>query len=290
MEPDKYSAVWVSHSSITDFLNCPRAYFLRNVYKDPKSGRKMSLTGPALSLGQVVHEVLESLSVLPVKERFDVPLLERFENAWHRVSGEMGGFESKEQEERFKEKGEKMIKKVIKNPGPLARLAVKIKADLPYYWLSEEDNIILCGKIDWLEYLPEEDAVHIIDFKTGKGSEPEGSLQLPIYCLLVDNCQQRKVAKASYWYLARNDEPTEQEMPDFKKAREKVLKVAKKVKLHRQLEKYDCPQGEEGCRHCRSLEKVLAGEAVLVGVNDFGQNVYVLKKTASGKMAESEIL
>ena len=57
---------------------------------------------------------------------------------------------------------------IEENPGPLRNLAVKIKSDLPSYWLSEEDNIMLCGKIDWLEYLKEEDAIHIIDFKTGK--------------------------------------------------------------------------------------------------------------------------
>ena len=42
MAVDKYTAVWVSHSSMGDFLKCPRAYFLHNVYKDPKtdSGKK----------------------------------------------------------------------------------------------------------------------------------------------------------------------------------------------------------------------------------------------------------
>ena len=61
---DKYTAYWVSHSSINDFLKCPRAYFLKNVYKDPKTGRKIKLISPPLALGQAVHEVVESLSVL----------------------------------------------------------------------------------------------------------------------------------------------------------------------------------------------------------------------------------
>ncbi|QQS44706.1 PD-(D/E)XK nuclease family protein [Candidatus Roizmanbacteria bacterium] len=98
----------------------------------------------------------------------------------------------------------------------MARKAVKIKEDLPHYWLSEEDNIILCGKIDWLEYLPETDSVHIIDFKTSKYDEDGDSLQLPIYYLLVTNTQKREVSKASYWYLERNDDLTEKELPDEK--------------------------------------------------------------------------
>ena len=64
-EKDKYAALWVSHSSMTDFLNCPRSYFLRNIYRDKTTGKKISLISPALALVQVVHEVLESLSVLP---------------------------------------------------------------------------------------------------------------------------------------------------------------------------------------------------------------------------------
>lgn len=289
MEPDKYTAVWVSHSSISDFLNCPRAYYLRNLYRDPVSGKKISLINPALALGQVIHEVLESLSVLPVKDRFTEPLPERFSRVWRKVSGELGGFESSAQEKRFKQRGEEMIKRVVANPGPLSELAVKIKADLPYCWLSEEENIILCGKIDWLKYIKKTDSVHIIDFKTGQGTEDESSLQLPIYHLLVHNCQQRKVSGASYWYLERNREPVKQPLPGLKEAHGKVLKVAKKIKLHRQLEKFDCPRGKEGCRYCRPLEKVLTGEAVLVGVNNFGQNVYILKKPASRKTA-SEVL
>lgn len=107
----------------------------------------------------------------------------------------MGGFVSKEEESTYKANGKIMIKNLIKKPGPLKNLAVKINQELPYYWLSEKDNIILCGKIDWLEYLPKSDSVHIIDFKTSKREEPKDSLQLPIYLLLVKSTQQRNVEK-----------------------------------------------------------------------------------------------
>jgi ATP-dependent helicase/DNAse subunit B len=287
---DKYTAVWLSHSSISDFLKCPRAYFLRNVYKDPLTGKKISLINPALALGQIVHEVLERLSVLPIAKRFDEPLLEKFEHSWQKVTGQKGGFENKEQEEKFKKRGQKMIQRVVKNPGPLKKLAVKIKTDLPYFWLSEKDNLILCGKIDWLEYLKKSDSVHIIDFKTGRGTESNSSLQLSVYHLLVKNCQKRKVTKASYWYLDRNQKPTPQKLPDFKKAAQKILTIGKRIKLQRQLEKFDCPEGRSGCRYCRPLEKILTNEATLVATNSFGQNVYVLKKPPSSDKFESEVL
>ncbi len=283
MPKDKYSAVWVSHSSIRDFQQCPRAYYLNNVYKDPTTNHKIQIMSPPLALGSVVHDVLESLSVLPVEERLKKSLVKRFEEKWDKVSGKKGGFFDEETEERYKERGRVMLRKVMNKPGPIIKLAVKIQQDLPYYWLSEEDNIILCGKIDWLEYLPDEDAVHIIDFKTGRHREDGDSLQLPIYHLLVHNVQKRKVAKASYWYIASDEEPIEKELPDLDEAHKRVLQVAKKVKLARQLEHFKCPQGEEGCPVCRPLEQIVAGEAELVGTSEYGQDIYVInKETSSG--------
>src|SRR5258708_7165136 len=142
-----------------------------------------------------------------------------------------------------------MLRRVMAHPGPLKNLAVKIKMDLPHYWLSEEDDIILCGKIDWLEYFPDTDTVQIIDFKTGKNEEDGTSLQLPIYTLLVANCQKRKATRACYWYLERSDDLTEHSLPDLEESRERVLKVAKEMKLARKLERFKCPDG--GCYACK---------------------------------------
>ena len=142
MAKDKYSAVWVSHSSISDFLRCPRAYYLRNVYKDPKTGHKITHMQPPLALGQAVHEVVESLSVLPVDLRFDVSLVKRFDVAWEKVAGKLGGFADKDEEQTYKARGIEMLKRLKKNPVPILKKAVKIQQELPYYWLSDEDNII----------------------------------------------------------------------------------------------------------------------------------------------------
>jgi CRISPR/Cas system-associated exonuclease Cas4 (RecB family) len=275
MAKDKYSAVWVSHSSIGDFLSCPRAYYLNNVYKDPKSGKKIQITSPPLALGQAVHEVLETLSVLPVEKRMRDSLVEKLEVSWEKVRGMRGGFPNVQVEAQYKERGKLMLRRVMDHPGPLQKLAVKIKMDLPNYYLSEEDNIILCGKIDWLEYIKDTDSVHIIDFKTGKRDEHPDSLQLPIYHLLVANCQGRDATKASYWYIERQDEPTEVELPDLDDAHEKVLKIARDIKLARQLNRFKCTQ-ENGCRHCLPLEKILQGRATFVGNDTFGQDMYVV--------------
>ncbi|HYE60035.1 MAG TPA: PD-(D/E)XK nuclease family protein [Candidatus Kapabacteria bacterium] len=293
MPMDKYTAVWTSHTSISDFLHCPRAYYLKHVYKDPKTRHKIKLMGPALALGQSVHEVLESLSVLPTDKRFLDPLLARFDRAWDKVAGKKGGFLDIDTEYRYKERGKAMLRRVEAHPGPIARQAIKIKQDLPYFWISEEDNIILCGKVDWLEYLADIDSVHIIDFKTGKKEEEADSLQLPIYHLLVHHCQKRKVVKASYWYLETSDTLTEKTLPSLLDAQNAVLQIGRQMKLARQLERFKCPEGGE-CRHCLPLERVIRGDAEFVGTDEFNYDVYIPKQAVQAidlaPMEESVIL
>jgi len=287
MAQDKYTAVWVSHTSISDFLKCPRAYYLKHVYKDPKTNHKIKVVSPPLALGQAVHEVVESLSVLPTDSRFSESLVVKFGEVWKKVSGKSGGFIDADTEQKYKERGMEMLRNLMDNPGILLNKAVKIQKDLPWFWLSEEDNIILCGKVDWLEYLPETDSVHIIDFKTGKTEEDSDSLQLPIYLTLVHNCQQRKVDKASYWYLQTN-EMVEKELPNLEEAQEKILKIARQIKLARQLNRFKCPK--EGCFVCNPMERVIAGEGEFVGNDEYNYDIYILEKEDKEEEQNSVIL
>lgn len=289
MSGDKYTAVWVSHTSISDFLKCPRSYYLRHIYKDPKTKHKIKLMSPALALGSAVHEVLESLSQLPRTERFSKPILERYEDSWKKVTGKKGGFVDKDIEYKFKQRGQEMLRRVMNHPGIIELPAVKIQKDLPYFWLSPEENIILCGKIDWLEYLPESDSVRIIDFKTGKNEEDAGSLQLPIYHLLVNYCQKRKVSDAAYWYLDSEDNLTPKELPDLEGSMQKVLNVAMKIKLARQLLRFKCNE-KDGCRDCSPYEAILRGEAEFVGVGEYNYDVYIAKARELEDEMESVIL
>ena len=275
---DKYKAVWVSHSSIGDYLKCPRLYYLRNVYKDPKTGRKVTITNPYLALGGAVHEVVESLSDIPAESRFSTPFNKLYELVWPKYSGKLGGFSSIDQEKEFKDRGLSMLSQIEKNPGLLKNKAIKIKTSfIPNYWLSAQDNIILCGKIDWIEYLPDTDSVHIVDFKTGKNMENDSSLQLPIYLLLSINTQNRNVQKASYWYLDPDIEGgsriEEKELPDAEEAHENVFKIASRIKLARQLNRFVCPKG--GCRDCIPYEDIVKGKGERVGVSGTNQDVYI---------------
>jgi ATP-dependent helicase/DNAse subunit B len=280
-QPDKYKATWVSHSSMGDFIKCPRLYYLHNVYKDPSTGRKMTLVTPYMSLGIAVHNVVEGLGEYPSEERMNRDLLATFEEEWQKVSGKKGGFINDEQEQTFKERGVKMIETVINNPRFLTNKRIKLpRGEMPcHFYLSEEDNIILNGLVDWIEYLPD-DTLHIIDFKTGKNEEKESSLQLPIYLLLCDALQKRKVSKAGYWYL-ENDSFVSKELPSLEEAYKRVYDVAIEVKKARDTKKFECREGEDGCFGCRVYENILKfkkGEKVpveYVGVGGFNQDVYI---------------
>lgn len=276
MALDKYSAVWVSNSSMNDFLLCPRLYYLRNVYKTPDTRRKINIITPPLALGQTVHEVLEALAFLPCEERMQKPLLTIYETLWERISGKKGGFSSTYEEEDYKERGRQMLKRVIENPGPLLNKAVRLplgKNNMPpNYYLSLDENIILCGKIDWLEYVPETDSVHIIDFKTGKNEEKAESMQLPIYCLLVMNCQKRNIHKVSYWYLNLETGLSEKTLPDCTEAEAIVLETALKIKQARLEGKFQCVRN--GCFACRPFEAIIEGEAEFVGTVGY-QDIYI---------------
>jgi ATP-dependent helicase/DNAse subunit B len=279
MAQDKYTAVWVSHSSINDFLKCPRLYYLHNVYKN-EMGKKINITSPAMSLGIAVHETLEGLAQYKTEERFFKPLEETFEENWVKVSGKLGGFRTAEEEALAKERGKNMILRVQNNPGPLAKRTVKLPPSKnnmpPNFFLSDEDNIILNGKIDWLEYIPEDDSIKVIDFKTGKNDESSDSLQLPIYTLLLNALQKRKVSGAAYWYVDKSDTPVNVSLPDVVDAKEKILSIAKRIKTAREKGEFECPNGKEGCFACKPFEKILKGEAEFIGIGAYNQELYMV--------------
>lgn len=277
--PDKYKAVWISHSSLSDYIKCPQLYYLHNVFKDPNTGRKMSLVSPHMSLGIAVHEVLEGLGDFSAEERLNKKdLLTWYDESFDKVRGEKGGFLSKEQEGEFYARGKKMIENVKENPRFLVNKRIRLPRNEmnPNFYLSEDDNIILNGLIDWIEYLPDTDTLHIVDFKTGKREESESSLQLPMYLLLCNALQKRNVSKASYWYL-ETDTLVEKELPDKDEAHRAVLDQARKVKEAREKKEFFCQRGEEGCLHCLPYIKFMKGDNSYknVGVGGFNQTLFI---------------
>jgi len=248
-----------------DFAKCPRLYYLRNMYKESKSGKKIQVVSPYLTLGIAVHDTLEVIRYLPRESRFDKPLTHIFEEIWEGSSGQRGGFKSNDQEKEFRGRGLAMVKRVQDNPGPIASLSTIIKDRgemVANMWLSEADGLILCGNVDWVEVLPD-GSLHIIDFKTGKNEEDAASLQLQIYLLLAKNNNKRPVTRLSYWYLERDDVPREVNIPDLAGVVEQLVEKGRKIKAARLSEAMECAKG--GCKYCLEYEQVVKGETEQVG-------------------------
>jgi hypothetical protein len=75
--------------------------------------------------------------------------------------------------------------------------------------------------------------------------------------------------------LETDDNLTEKKLPDLKEAHSKVIEIGRRIKLARKLDKFDCPEGRDGCIHCRSMEKILKGEGRLVDSNA-QKDIYIL--------------
>lgn len=287
MSLNKYKSVWLSYSSINDYLACPRLYYLKNVFKDPITNRKVNITSPYLALGSAIHKVIEELKEIKSDKRkieIENNLLNNFEKEWIKYKGHRGGFKNNQEEKEFKLRGENMLKKIIDNPRELLNKIIPIKyfyaGDLiPNYYISPEDNLILCGSIDWIEYLEETDKLRIIDFKTGRNDEKDDSLQLPIYCLLIMNLQKENgkdkvynISEVAYWYLDQDNKKAgnkhqefqiikidESKIIEIEKAKDYIIKVGKEIKKFRESENYICPNEKnkgEGCPNCQGFEKV----------------------------------
>jgi hypothetical protein len=94
--------------------------------------------------------------------------------------------------------------------------------------------------------------------------------------LLLANLQKRKVSSAAYWYIDRDTELTEAELPSVEESFERVYPIAKKLKEAREKGEYECPKGSGGCVHCAPYEKILRGEAEFVGKGEYKQDLYLV--------------
>ena len=297
---DKFSATWLSHSSIGDYLKCPRLYYLKNVWKN-ENKRKVNIVSPHMSLGSAVHQVIEPLGLIPVEKRLELitppnlplerggtehPLLSDFEEVWKKYTGRMGGFEDAETEEVFKKRGIEMIKNVIANPGPLKNKTVKFyQGDfIPNIYLSEKENIILCGLVDWVEYNEKNDTLRVIDFKTGKNDEKEDSFQLPIYKILVESLQKRKVENGAYWYLDRDKNMVTKELldEDIEEIKNQILKIGLEIKSkNKKEENFKCKYNPD-CWECKAFELIYdfknnSDKVEYLGVGEYKQDLYLIK-------------
>jgi len=267
------NAVYISPSSLGDFEKCPQAYYYKNVYRSPR-GLKIQIINPALAIGQTVHDVLGQYLDLTPEKRTKDELFRIFEWIWTGVSGEKGGFLSVEEEKTGKERAVLMLERFLGND----HFKSATQVEIPSFPKAELGNdLILTGKLDWIEK-DTDGYYHIIDFKTGKNEEKEGSQQLPIYSFLVSKIFNTDKIKTSYWYLDKDDTFVDIPQSDLTATFEMLKQKGEIIKMVRQTHSYRCQSGRESCWACRDILAVAQGKGKLVLMDPVNrkQEIYIL--------------
>lgn len=253
--------IYISYTSLRDFLKCPNSYFLKNIYKQklpPRGGEephepfRIQIASPYLSLGSVVHDSAKWLLDLQGQVTKD-QLEQKFRNLWLKYRGKRGGFSSLEEEGNFGRRGLEMLENFYKNYSVLGKMAPQVT--FPKYSLTE--NTVLIGNFDFVGELPE-GSLHIVDFKTGSKDEDD-SLQLYIYAILAEASLGKPVTKASFWYLDREDAPREIVLDALEPKVDWLKEKAKELKGAIEKANWVCIK-KDLCRDCRDYQAILSGK------------------------------
>lgn len=265
------NAVFISPSSIASFKSCPQAYYYSNVYKNPRTGLKIQLINPKLALGSTVHSILAQFLFRLGGDKTKDQLINIMSRFWVDITGEKGGFFSKEEEDNYKERALKMLEIFWRNEHFRVIQPVKMP-DFPKVDIGED--LILTGKLDWIENEDDKN-YHIVDFKTGEKEERSDSLQLPIYAVLASNYLKFSNIKASYWYLDR-DMIIQADLPDLKDTVNELKQIGLIIKNSRLTKSFKCGSGYESCWACKHLIAITEGKCKLVSVDyNRKQEIYI---------------
>lgn len=264
-------ALWVSYTALKDFLKCPNAYFLKNIYKDPKTGFRLQIASPYLTLGSTVHDSVKwylDMQGQVTREQ----LIEKYRNLWLKYRGKRGGFSSLEEEAGFGKRGLKMLDNFLNNAKVLEKSAPQVT--FPKYNLVED--VILIGNFDFVGEVPD-GTLHIVDFKTGANDE-EDTLQLYIYAILAEANLGKPVSKASFWYLDREDRPKEIVLDSLEAKLDWLTVKASELKKAIKDKNWACVK-EELCRDCKDYQAVINGKGEFQFSDyRYKKDIYYLKK------------
>lgn len=265
-------ALWISYTALKDYLRCPRSYFLKNRYRDPKTGNRLQITSPYMTLGALVHDSIKWYLMTGRRASKD-ELVKQFKNHWLKYRGKRGGFTSKEEEAEFGKRGLAMLDNFLKNVSNL-------EPHVPLFDFLRfrlDDKIILNGRVDFVGQLPE-GTLHILDFKTGS-KEEEDSTQLHTYAILAESNLQKGVSKISYWYLERENIPKEAVLDSLEEKLGWLKKQALQIQQAIKEDNWVCKEGEDLCSECRAYEAVIAGKGEFQFSDEaFKKDIYFLDK------------
>lgn len=265
-------AIFISYTSLTDYLKCPRSFYLKNIYRDPRQGYKLQISSPHLTLGATVHDTIKWYLESEVKPSKGETLA-RFRNLWRKYRLKRGGFTSEEEEAAFGKRGLKMLENFLDHQDSLEPCALFLH--FPKFNLVED--IILFGNMDFIGECGD-GSLHVVDFKTGTKDE-ESTLQLYIYAVLAEANLQKTVSKASFWYLDRDDGPKSIVLDSLEGQIEWLKQKGLELKKSIKAGNWVCVKSPDLCRDCRDYQDILEGKGeYLFPDYAFKKEVYFLNR------------
>ncbi len=265
-------AIYLSYTSLNDFLRCPKSYYLKNVYRNPQTGYKLQIASPYITLGATVHDALDWYIKQP-KKPSKADTINQFRNHWRKFRLKRGGFTSLEQEAEFGKRGLTMVENFVGNAQILEPSVPPIK--FPKYILP--GDVVLIGNFDFLGEKRDK-SLHVVDFKTGAKDE-ESPIQLYIYAILAEANLQKPVSTASYWYLDREDGPRPVVLDPLDSTLEWLHQKAALVKKAREENKWNCVKGESACFECKQYQAIIDGKGeFMFSDHAFKKDSYFLER------------
>lgn len=266
-------ALWISYTGLKDFLKCPRSYYLKNRYRDPKTGNRLQIASAPMTLGSLVHDAVRWYLQTGRLATFE-DVVKKFKNHWLKYRGKRGGFTSLEEEGDFGRRGLKMIDNFMKN-------AKILEPNIPAYDFLRyrlDEGTVLNGKVDFIGELPDK-SLHILDFKTGVKEEDDPT-QLHTYAILAESNLQKQVSKISYWYLDRETAPKEAVLDLLEEKLAWLSKKALEIKTAINANDWVCIEGEKLCNDCRNYQAIIEGKGEFqFSDENFGKDIYFLDQT-----------
>lgn len=208
----------ISPLKVRVFRTCLLRY--RYQYVDKQQGRLKPRLRPADTAGSLVHRVLcDFFSRVDEHDRTREKLFDMFQVGWDALSE---GYHRVPGVEAHHENALRQLSNFERVWGLQAHPFMVE----PYFQHEVAPGILLFGRVDRIDEEPD-GTLHLIDYKGGQEAEDIDTSQLTLYALLVEAKLDRKVSKASFWYLDEGETWTmEFGEDDKRKAREELLATA----------------------------------------------------------------
>ena len=240
---------YVSPNKLKIWLECPRKYWHYYLHEPTKYQEPPR---PYYTLGEAVHNTLNSFFSLVPQIRTRERLFDLLERYWIAARNQEGGFKDAAEEKIYKERALAMLDNFYKNEDTSA-VPFKLSPSATKY-VPINETVMLGGKIDRIDQEPDE-SLHIIDYKTGK-EDIDDPYQLPIYALLARIWLKKNISKLSYlhlgsgnWSTESTNEQKEQETKRF------VIDTADQIPKEPAKDFFVCHLGST-CPHCDYLREI----------------------------------